>query len=120
MEYTAGLGMDRSFEAIGIQATLVQALQALKKGGRAVLVGLFEQTEIEVPAYIFVQREISLTGSQGYCWDFQTGVELLAQGRIDLQGLITQEYSLDQIQVAFDSLMDRNHQAMKVLVNIDA
>ena len=120
MKYTAGLGMDRAFEAIGIQATLVQALQALKKGGRAVLVGLFERTEIEVPANIFVQREISLTGSQGYCWDFQTGVELLAQGRIDLQGLITQEYSLDQIQAAFDTLIDRNHQAVKVLVNIDA
>jgi threonine dehydrogenase-like Zn-dependent dehydrogenase len=83
-------------------------------------VGLFERTTIEIPANIFVQREISLTGSQGYCWDFQTGVELLAQGRVDLRGLITHEYPLEKIQTAFDTLMDRNNQAMKVVVNIDA
>ena len=118
-EQTGGLGMDRCFEAIGLQTTLVQALQALKKGGRAVLVGLFEQSTVAIPANIFVQREISLTGSQGYCWDFQTGIELLAKGRVDLQGLITHEYPLEQIQSAFDTLMDRDNQAMKVVVNID-
>ena len=119
-EHTSGLGMDCCFEAIGLQTTLVQALQALKKGGQAVLVGLFEQPTIAIPANIFVQREISLTGSQGYCWDFQTGVELLASGQVDLRGLITHEYALEQIQSAFDTLMDRDNRAMKVVVNIDA
>ncbi len=119
MEHTDGLGMDRSFEAIGLQTTLVQALQALRKGGLAVLVGLFEQTAIEIPANIFVQREIGLVGSQGYCWDFQKGVDLLSRGQVDLQGLITHTFSLEQIQAAFDTLMDRDNQAMKVVVNID-
>jgi 2-desacetyl-2-hydroxyethyl bacteriochlorophyllide A dehydrogenase len=118
IQRTRGLGVDRTFEAIGLQTTLVQALQALRKGGQAVLVGLFEQTAIEIPANIFVQREIGLTGSQGYCWDFQTGIELLAQERIDLQGLITHEYGLEDIQVAFDSLMDRGNRAMKVVVKV--
>lgn len=119
MAGTAGFGVDRAFEAIGLQTTLVQALQALRKGGQAILVGLFEQKAIEIPANIFVQREITLAGSQGYCWDFQTGVALLAQKRVDLHRLITHEYRLEQIQAAFDTLMDRGSQAMKVVVKSD-
>src|SRR5512142_2407724 len=74
LEQTGQLGVDHSFEAVGLEATLVQALKCLKKGGSATLIGIFEKPDAVLPINMFVQREITLAGSQGYCWDFQDGL----------------------------------------------
>lgn len=116
VERTGGLGVDVSFEAVGLEVTLLQALQAVKKGGKTMLLGLFERPQVELPANIFVQKEISLWGSQGYNWDFQDSIAILKQGDVDLQQLITHEFSFDQVQAAFDLLMDANNEAIKVVV----
>ena len=89
---TAQMGVDRSYEAVRLEVTLVQSLQALKKGSPAVLVGLFEEPTLNIPANIFVQKGISLSGSQGYDWDFQAGLRLIEEGRLDLEPLLTHEY----------------------------
>jgi 2-desacetyl-2-hydroxyethyl bacteriochlorophyllide A dehydrogenase len=118
-EYTGGLGVDRAYEAVGLNLTLVQALKALKKGGLAVLLGLFEQPEINIPANLFVQKEISLAGSQGYCWDFQTAIQLADLGQIDLKRLVTHEYPFSQVQQAFETLLTPDSRAIKVAIRVD-
>jgi threonine dehydrogenase-like Zn-dependent dehydrogenase len=91
----------------------------LRKGGRAILVGLFEQEELSIPANIFVHREIELAGSQGYCWDFQTAIQYLELGKVDLMRLVTHIYSMDQVQEAFNTLSDHNSGAVKVAIEMD-
>ncbi|MCO6453663.1 MAG: alcohol dehydrogenase catalytic domain-containing protein [Caldilineales bacterium] len=118
-EHTGGLGVERSFEAVGIRQTLVQALQALKKGGTSVLVGLFEQPEVTIPANIFVHKEIGLLGSQGYAWDFQRTLELVGNGRVQLDAIVTHQFGFGEVQQAFDLLMQPNTPAIKVAVMID-
>jgi len=113
---TAGLGVDIAFEAVGLESTLVQSLQSLRKGGTAVLLGLFEQPYIKLPANIFVQKEINLQGSQGYNWDFQDSIALLAQGDVDLKSTITHEFSFDQVQQAFDQLVQPGNEMIKAAV----
>ena len=119
MEHSGGLGVDYAFEAVGLEMTLVQCLQALKKGGTSLLVGLFEKLEVSLPANIFVQKEIGLIGSQGYCWDFQTALTLLKDGQIDLKRMITHEFSLSQLQDAFNTLMDPQSGAIKVVIKVN-
>ena len=119
VQQSGGLGVERAFEAVGINLTLVQALQSVKKGGMVVLLGLFEKPDLAIPANIFVQKEITLTGSQGYCWDFQGALKLLADQRIDLKPLITHQMPLAQVQDAFDLLMDPKNEAIKVILNVD-
>ena len=118
-EQTGGLGVERSFEAVGIRQTLVQALQVLKKGGAAVLVGLFEQPEVALPANIFVQQEISLVGSQGYAWDFQRTLDFMANGRLKLAEIVTHQFPLSETQQAFDLLMEPETPAIKVAIIVD-
>ena len=118
-EHTADMGVDRSYEAVGLQATLVQSLMALKKGGTAVLVGLFEDPGLSIPANIFVQKEISLIGSQGYNWDFQAGLALMEQGCLDFKPLLTHSFDLFDVQQAFDLLMDPQNRAIKVTIKVD-
>ena len=118
-EQTDGLGVERSFEAVGIRQTLEQSLQALKKGGTAVLVGLFEQPEVLLPANIFVHKEIGLVGSQGYAWDFQRSLELVARRQVKLADIVTHQFILDEVQQAFDLLMEPNTPALKVAVIVN-
>lgn len=117
LKQTDGVGVQRAFEAVGLEITLNQALQALQKGGEAVLVGLFEEGRVALPANLFVQKEISLVGSQGYHWDFQRAIELLQQERIDLEKMITHRFRLEQAQQAFDTLIDPDREAVKVVIS---
>jgi 2-desacetyl-2-hydroxyethyl bacteriochlorophyllide A dehydrogenase len=114
---TDGLGVKRTFEAVGLEATLTQSLQSLQKGGQAVLLGLFETESIHIPANLFVQKEISMTGSQGYHWDFQRAIELVRHGNINLEKMITHQFQLNQTQKAFETLLDQEQNAIKVVIS---
>jgi 2-desacetyl-2-hydroxyethyl bacteriochlorophyllide A dehydrogenase len=116
---TGGTGVDRAFEAAGLQVTLTQALHALRKGGVAVLVGLFEDPQPALPVNLFVQKEISLLGTQGYHWDFQRAAALAGAGQVQLERLITHRFPLEQAQQAFEALADPHSGAVKVMLEID-
>ena len=115
-EHTGGGGVDVSFEAVGVQATFVQALEVLKKGGHAFVVGLNAEPQVTLPANIFVQKEISLSGTQGYCHDFQTALALLENGAVDVSPFITHVLLSDAIQEGFDLLTTPGNEAVKVII----
>lgn len=116
---TKGLGVDRAFEAVGLEKTLHQSAECLKKGGVCVLLGLFEEPrEVQFPVNLFVQKEIQMRGSRGYCWDFQVALELLQEGRIKLAPLISHRLPLSDLPKAFELLLNPAHKANKVVIQI--
>jgi 2-desacetyl-2-hydroxyethyl bacteriochlorophyllide A dehydrogenase len=119
MNLTDNLGVDHAFEAVGVEAALVQALQVVKKGGKVTLLGIFEELYPKIPVNLFVQREISLCGSQGYSWDFQDSINLIGQRRINLKDLITTRLPLDQLQNGFDILGLTDNKQIKLLINVN-
>jgi len=119
LEETSHLGVDRAFEAVGLESTLVQSLRVLKKGGTSILVGIFENQEVRIPANIFVQKEIALIGSLGYCWDFQSALKLVEEGNIKLREIITHVLPLSSIQKGFELLLDPKSEAIKVVIQVE-
>ena len=119
MEQTGQMGVDRSFEAVGLEATLIHALMSLKKGGCATSLGIFEKPDAVLPVNLFVQRELTLAGSQGYCWDFQDSLTLLENGIIDLSKLITHRVNLVNLQQGIEILLKPQNNAIKVVINIE-
>ena len=119
MERTSDFGVDRVFEAVGLKSTLVQSLKVLKKGGSSVVIGIFEEQEVSIPVNLFIQKEISLAGSQGYCWDFQSALALLEKGEIHLKEMITHVLPLSSLQKGFELLMNPKSEAIKVVISID-
>jgi 2-desacetyl-2-hydroxyethyl bacteriochlorophyllide A dehydrogenase len=118
-EQTDDLGADRVFEAAGLEVTLLQSLESVRKGGNVIVIGLFEKAEVRIPANVFVQKEISLSGSQGYQWDFPIAINLAASGRINLKDMITHRFELSQVQDAFDVLTNPQEKVVKVLIRLD-
>jgi threonine dehydrogenase-like Zn-dependent dehydrogenase len=64
-----------------------------------------------------VQKEISLTGSQGYHWDFQRAIELVQHGKINLEKMITHQFGLYQSQEAFNILQEPDENVIKVVIS---
>jgi 2-desacetyl-2-hydroxyethyl bacteriochlorophyllide A dehydrogenase len=115
---TNQMGVDCTFEAVGLGTTLLQAITAVKKGGMVTMVGIFENPEVILPANLIVQREIRLSGSQAYCGDFEASLALLEKGEIDLMKLITYRFALDDIQKGFDLLSGPPSDALKVIITM--
>jgi len=99
-----GGGADVAFEAIGLPATQEQALASLRTGGRFVAVG-FASQPMQLDAGRVMYRELEIVGSLGCrAVDYARVLELIRQGKIKLQELVTARYPLDQINDAFDGL----------------
>jgi len=115
-ELSDGLGMDVTYECVGLEQTMRQCLAALKKGGRAMALGVFENPEVKLNLQDMVNRELQIHAILAYIWDFQTALDLVATGRIRLKPLISHTFPLSRIQEAFELLLDKREKAVKVLI----
>ncbi|UCH97124.1 MAG: zinc-binding dehydrogenase [Candidatus Aminicenantes bacterium] len=99
-------GCDVSFEVIGKPAVMLQAMATLKTGGRFVMVG-YSAEDVALSAARIMYREMDIRGSLG-CRpvDYHTIVELVDQGRVALEPLISKRYPIADINQAFDDLRE--------------
>ncbi|MCR4431284.1 MAG: alcohol dehydrogenase catalytic domain-containing protein [Tepidanaerobacteraceae bacterium] len=114
-DVTGGIGMDKTFECVGLEATFNQAMMTLRKNGTATIIGIFENPNITIPATRFITHEIKVQGSQGYCWDFPIALEMTKE--IDIERLVTHTFKLQDLQQALETCLDRNSGAVKVIVH---
>jgi alcohol dehydrogenase, propanol-preferring len=84
---TKGAGVDVAFEFVGIPQTINTAVRSLRRGGRAVVVGIGLE-KIQLPAIrTFVGNEYELIGSMGLdVSDLKEVVSLVEQGKLNLDG----------------------------------
>lgn len=109
-----GGGADVAFEVVGRAVTQELALGCLRTGGRLVLVGYSPET-MSLNAGRVMFRELEVVGSLG-CRpiDYPRVIELVREGRIRLDGLVTHRFPLDDIEEAFDTL--RRGEALRAVV----
>ncbi len=111
---TGGRGVGRTFECAGTEETFVQSMQCLCKGGFATIVGIFEQPTIQIPVTMFVSQEITVQGSQGYCWDFETALGLT--NVIDLTRLVSHVFPLSDVDKALKAALNPEEKPVKVVL----
>jgi L-iditol 2-dehydrogenase len=102
-------------ECSGHPAATADAIRALDRAGRAVLVGMGGD-ELPLPLSVVQERELEVTGTFRYAGTWPTAIALVAAGRIDLDRLVTGTYRLDQ---AADALTAgrRDPRSVKVVVH---
>ncbi len=102
-------------ECSGHPAATVEAIRALDRAGRAVLVGMGGD-ELALPLSVVQERELEVTGTFRYANTWPTAIALAVAGRVDLDRLVTGTYGLDQ---AADALTAgrRDPQSVKVVVH---
>jgi Zn-dependent alcohol dehydrogenase len=109
-------GVDASVDAVGTPATVLSAFNALRHGGRLVILGVADATSmVSVPLYSFIQQKVitgSTNGSIRPQVDIPRILERYTSGRLPLEKLITSRYPLDQINTAFAEIGQRPGRAV--------
>jgi len=108
-ELTGG-GVDYAFEVIGLPATVLQAVGALRTGGTAVAIGLAPagaQAPVDLNELVRTEKTLkgSIYGSTRPYRDFPRLFELYRRGRLPLDRLVTRRWPLHEINEAYDALI---------------
>jgi succinate semialdehyde reductase (NADPH) len=106
-ELTGGKGVDVAFEALGRPDTVVTAFDAVREGGRVVVVGL-APTAVAAPIEItrMVRRSVSVVGSFGARMrsDLPELINLVARGNVGIEQLVSQRFRLEEANEAYAAL----------------
>jgi S-(hydroxymethyl)mycothiol dehydrogenase len=108
-ELTDGNGVDVAIEAIGLPQTYEQAFYARDLAGTVVLVGVPNpEMKVELPYIDIFGRGGALKSSwYGDCLpsrDFPMLIDLYLQGRLNLDGFVSETIDLDQVEEAFHKM----------------
>jgi len=116
-ELTDGEGVEHSFDAAGIQATLQTALHATRKSGTVTIISIWEGP-VEINPNDIVLSELNVLGTICYTpEDFADTISMLKDGQIKTEGIITERIPLsDVVKGGFDELVDHKDRHVKILV----
>jgi S-(hydroxymethyl)mycothiol dehydrogenase len=108
-DLTGGFGVDIAIDAVGRPETWQQAFYARDLAGVVVLVGVpTPEMRLEMPFLDFFSRGGALKSSwYGDCLptrDFPMLVDMYQQGRLDLDGFVSETIALDQVEDAFEKM----------------
>jgi L-iditol 2-dehydrogenase len=115
LEETNGMGADIVIEAAGPSVTYSAAIRSVRKRGKVAALG-FSQAEVEIPVQSLLFREITIIGCGGFTSECETGLALLARKQLDVKPLITHEFPLDDVQLAFTKASDPSAGAVKIMI----
>ncbi len=108
-ELTGGIGVDFSFEAVGIPQLMLMANEAARRGGTVTIVGVGKLTE-QVP---FNALMLSMSGKtlKGSMYgdahpsrDFPMLLDLYRGGKLNLDDMVTNTYAIDEAPQAIEDL----------------
>ena len=117
LELTADVGADVAFECAGVNIVLDTLLDALRPAGVLVNVSIWGHPAT-VDMQKIVLKEIDLRGTIAYVRDHEETVSLVSSGKINLKPFITGRIALDDlITEGFDTLINHNDTAVKILVH---
>ena len=102
-------GVDYAFEVLGSGPTIRAAIDAVRPGGTAVVVGMAPTgEEAAIDAFLLTAQEKTLKGSfygsARTSVDMPMLVSLARAGKIDLDALVTRRYPLEEINEAYAAL----------------
>ena len=110
--YRADKGtFDVLFEASGNEAALRGALDAVRRGGIIVQLGL--GGDMKLPINVIVTKELQLRGTFRFDEEFRLAVDLMGKGAVDVKPLLTETLPFERATEAFELASDRSR-AMKV------
>lgn len=115
MEITKNNGFDVTIEAVGMPATFQNCIDAAAFGGKVVLIGVGKKN-LDFNFTLIQKKELNIFGSRNSLKkDFLELIDLVQSGAVDLEKIITNEYSIDDAAKAFDDF-DKNAATMLKVV----
>jgi alcohol dehydrogenase len=101
LEQTGGLGADVAIEAVGVPDTFELCTRVIRPGGRVANVGVHGK-----PATLHLEdlwiRDVTITTGLVDTYTTPTLLRMLEAGQLDVAGLITHRFGIEEMQDAYD------------------
>lgn len=111
-------GIDVVFEAVGIEKSIRDAMEIIRKGGKIIVIGVFGNETTVKMAWV-QDREMELIGTLMYTMrDFMDAADILASDPELGDMFITSVFPLEDVRDAFESAMDTKNN-LKVLFEVN-
>ena len=121
MAATDGRGVDVAIEALGTQATFEAALRVLRPGGVLSSLGVYSG-DLTIPLDAFAaglgEKTIRSALCPGGKERMRRMLDTVASGRVDLKGLVTHRFTLDQIEEAYELFANQRDGVLKVAISV--
>ncbi|WP_330633390.1 zinc-dependent alcohol dehydrogenase [Halocatena halophila] len=102
---TDGLGFDVVFDTTGHHSGIESALQAVRKGGQVVVVGIPNENS-ELAFTDTVRGEVELNTSYGSTWtNFEQALRLMERGEIAVDTILDRSYDTSDPEQAFEAFL---------------
>ena len=115
----AANGLDVIFECCGEQIALDQAVRLLKPGGTLVIIGIPESDRVSFAIHELRRKEIRLINVRRQNECIMPVIELLKNGQVKADFLISHRFEVNDFQTAFDTVANYRDGVIKALVKIE-
>jgi L-iditol 2-dehydrogenase len=100
---TAGRGVDVAIESAWVKGTADQCVEAVRNGGRVIVVGIPAEDLITMRAAPARRKGLSIKMSRRMKHTYPAAIDLAVSGRIDLAPLASHRFGLGQSREAFET-----------------
>jgi L-iditol 2-dehydrogenase len=110
---------DLILECVGANPTMNQAIEYARKGSSLIVVGVFgDRANLDMG--LVQDRELQLIGTLMYQeQDYLQAIELVKEGQVRLEPLITNHFPFQDYQKAYEFIEDRKDRTMKVIIALN-
>lgn len=115
---TNGTGMDLVIETAGTEITTRQAVHIAKKGSNIVLVGYSKSGEMTLPMSLVLDKELTFKTVFRYRHIYPMAIDAVAAGKVNLKGIVTDVFELDEAQKAMDYSVNNKADIVKAVIRI--
>ena len=117
-QITDGRGVDLVIETAGTEITTRQAISIAKKGSNIVLVGYSKSGEMTLPTSLVLDKELTFKTVFRYRHIYPMAIEAVSQGKVNLKGIVTDIFDLDDAQKAMDYSVNNKADIVKAVIRI--
>lgn len=112
-------GFQVGFEVAGAESSVRSLMESIEKGSTIVIVAVFEN-DPALSMFYLGEHELTLIGSMMYRHeDFETAVQMIAQGDIKLEPLISDRFPFEDYKKAYEFIDQNRATSMKVIINLE-
>ncbi|MDR0885034.1 MAG: NAD(P)-dependent alcohol dehydrogenase [Clostridiales Family XIII bacterium] len=118
LKLTDGKGTDLAIETAGSEFTATQAIHMAKKGSTIVLVGYSNSGEMTLPISIALNKELTFKTIFRYRHIYPLAIEAVSSGKVDIKGIVTDYFKLDDVQKGMDYSINNKADIVKAVIEI--
>ena len=117
-EFTDGEGANIVIDAVGTPNTFELAVEAASPAGTVVTLG-FNATPSSIAQMPITKKELTIVGSRLQTNQFEYVVELMNEGKLKGNGLVSHRFHIDQVEEALEYIRDNPDKVRKAVIEFD-